>query len=252
MKPYFSLEKLDLYYGDASVLETFEKGFYDLCVTSPPYNLSIEYQGSNDFRAYDDYLNWCKNWLKNCYFWGKEQARLCLNVPLDTNKHGKQSLGADIIAIAKECGWKYQNTIIWNESNISRRTAWGSWLQASAPYAIAPVELIVVFYKNEYKRKKQTSTMSREEFLLYTNGLWSFSGESKKRLKHPAPFPRELPRRCIQLFSFLEDTIFDPFSGSGTTILEANALGRFSVGLEIEKEYCELSKKRILESLSLM
>lgn len=93
MKPYFSLEKLDLYHGDASVLETFEKGFYDLCVTSPPYNLSIEYQGSDDFRAYDDYLNWCKNWLKNCYFWGKEQARLCLNVPLDTNKHGKQSWG---------------------------------------------------------------------------------------------------------------------------------------------------------------
>lgn len=158
MKPYFSLEKLDLYHGDVSVLETFEKGFYDLCITSPPYNLSIEYQGSNDFRAYDDYLNWCKNWLKNCYFWGKEQARLCLNIPLDTNKHGKQSLGADMIAIAKECGWKYQNTIIWNESNISRRTAWGSWLQASAPYAIAPVELIVIFYKNEYKRQKQTST----------------------------------------------------------------------------------------------
>lgn len=108
MKPYFSLEKLDLYHGDASVLETFEKGFYDLCVTSPPYNLSIEYQGSDDFRAYDDYLNWCKNWLKNCYFWGKEQARLCLNVPLDTNKHGKQSLGADITIVAKECGWKYQ------------------------------------------------------------------------------------------------------------------------------------------------
>ncbi|UOR77419.1 DNA-methyltransferase [Helicobacter pylori] len=166
MKPYFSLEKLDLYHGDVSVLETFEKGFYDLCVTSPPY--------------------------------------------------------------------------------------WGSWLQASAPYAIAPVELIVVFYKNEYKRQKQTSTISKEEFLLYTNGLWSFSGESKKRLKHPAPFPRELPRRCIKLFSFLEDTIFDSFSGSGTTILEANALGRFSVGLEIEKEYCELSKKRILESLSLV
>ncbi|GAA8513246.1 hypothetical protein oki101_03980 [Helicobacter pylori] len=93
MKPYFSLEKLDLYHGDVSVLETFEKGFYDLCITSPPYNLSIEYQGSNDFRAYDDYLNWCKNWLKNCYFWGKEQARLCLNVPLDTNKHGSKVWG---------------------------------------------------------------------------------------------------------------------------------------------------------------
>ncbi len=108
------------------------------------------------------------------------------------------------------------------------------------------------FIKTNTNEKKQTSTMSREEFLLYTNGLWNFSGESKKRLKHPAPFPRELPRRCIQLFSFLEDTIFDPFSGSGTTLLEANALGRFSVGLEIEKEYCELSKKRILENLSLV
>ncbi|GAA6844440.1 hypothetical protein AOH207_04570 [Helicobacter pylori] len=107
-----------------------------------------------------------------------------------------------MIAIAKECGWKYQNTIIWNESNISRRTAWGSWLQASAPYAIAPVELIVVFYKNEYKRQKQTSTISKEEFLLYTNGLWSFSGESKKRLKHPAHSQGNYPGVALNCFLF--------------------------------------------------
>lgn len=179
MKPYFSLEKLDLYHGDASVLETFEKGFYDLCITSPPYNLSIEYQGSDDFRAYDDYLNWCKNWLKNCYFWGKEQARLCLNVPLDTNKHGKQSLGADIIALAKECGWKYQNTIVWNESNISRRTAWGSWLQASAPYAIAPVELIVVFIKTNTNAKNKLLQSVKRNFCSTRTGYGVLAANPK-------------------------------------------------------------------------
>ncbi|GHQ42335.1 hypothetical protein VN1224_00780 [Helicobacter pylori] len=77
MKPYFSLEKLDLYHGDASVLETFEKGFYDLCITSPPYNLSVEYQGSNDFRAYDDYLIGARIGLKIVIF-GVRSRRDCV------------------------------------------------------------------------------------------------------------------------------------------------------------------------------
>lgn len=81
--------------------------------------------------------------------------------------------------------------------------------------------------------------------MAWTNGVWTFSGESKKRIGHPAPFPRELPRRCIKLFSFIDDVIFDPFCGSGTTLIEAKNNNRFGVGLEIDSQYCSLIQKRI-------
>ena len=86
-------------------------------------------------------------------FLGKRWARFCLNIPLDKNKGGQQSVGADVTTLAKQIGWNYHSTIIWNERNISRRTAWGSWLSASAPYVIAPVELIVVLYKGSLEEK---------------------------------------------------------------------------------------------------
>ena len=88
--------------------------------------------------------------------------------------------------------------------------------------------------------------------MAWTNGLWTFNGESKKRIGHPAPFPRELPKRCIKLFSFVGDVVFDPFCGSGTTLLEADSNKRKGIGLELDREYCELSSKRIIENARLL
>ncbi|MGI0406995.1 DNA-methyltransferase [Helicobacter himalayensis] len=222
----------------------------DLIITSPPYNVGIEYNSNVDSNDYKHYLAFTQKWLKNCYFWAKDGARLCLNIPLDKNKGGQQSVGADITTIAKKVGWNYHSTIIWNEGNISRRTAWGSWLSASAPYVIAPVELILVLYKGEWKKKhKGQSDIQKQEFMAWTNGLWSFNGESKKRIGHPAPFPRELPKRCIKLFSFVGDVVCDPFSGSGTTMIEAYLNKRKFIGIELDSTYCELAKNRFLETI---
>ncbi len=161
---------------------------------------------------------------------------MCLNIPLDKNKGGQQSVGADIITIAKQVGFKYHATIIWNEGNISRRTAWGSWQSASAPYVIAPVELIVVLYKQKWQKRSGggKSDVAPAEFVGWTNGMWTFSGESKKRAGHPAPFPIEMPRRCIKLFSFVGDTVLDPFAGSGATLIMAAMLNRVAIGVEID------------------
>ena len=168
--------------------------------------------------------------------------------PLDTNLGGQRSFGADFTVICKEIGFKYHSTIVWNEGNVSRRTAWGSWLSASAPYVIAPVELIIVMYKgNAWKKKeKGQNDITKEEFMSWTNGLWTFNGERAKKIGHPAPFPIELPKRCIKLFSYVGDTVLDPFLGSGTTALAAKRVNRKCVGLELNPDFCELAKNRIL------
>ena len=218
----------------------------DLIVTSPPYNVGIDYNQHDDTIPYDEYLDWTKQWLKKALTLLKKDGRLCLNIPLDKNKGGIKPVYADIVKTALDVGFKYQTTIIWNEQNISRRTAWGSFMSASAPYVIAPVETIVVLYKESWKKlSKGESDITKEEFIEWTNGLWTFPGESKKRIGHPAPFPLELPKRCIKLFSYVGDTVLDPFLGSGTTAIAAYKLKRKAIGVEIDEKYFDLAIKRI-------
>lgn len=251
---FFVHKGISLYNGDVLVEDFFNQQFIDLIVTSPPYNVGIEYNSNNDEMSYEQYLDFSEKWMKNCFEWSKPQARFCLNIPLDKNKGGHKPVGADLTKIAQKVGWNYKTTIIWNEGNISRRTAWGSWKSASAPVVIAPVELIVVFFKDEWKKTNgsKISDISGEEFKNWTQGVWAFNGESKKKIGHPAPFPIELPYRCIKLFSYQRDTVFDPFSGSGTTLLTAQNLDRNSVGLELDKSYCELAQRRIINKTAVL
>jgi len=247
-KLYFQMDSIYIYHDDLLKTKCVDENSIDLIVTSPPYNLEIKYKSYNDEISYKDYLNFTEDWIVKCFMLAKDDGRFCLNIPLDKNKGGQQSVCADITTIAKKVGWKYHSTIIWNEQNISRRTAWGSWLSASAPYVIAPVEAIVVLYKKHWKKSKvnKISDISREEFMEWTNGVWNFKGESKKRIGHPTPFPIELPKRCIKLFTFVGDTVFDPFLGSGSTLIACAQSDRKGLGIEIDKNYCNLAKKRIL------
>nr|WP_319376899.1 site-specific DNA-methyltransferase [uncultured Methanoregula sp.] len=226
----------------------------DLIVTSPPYNVDIKYNSHDDQISYEKYLEFSEKWMRRCYGWLKDDGRFCLNIPLDKNKGGQQSVGADLTNIAKNIvKFKYHSTIIWNEGNISRRTAWGSWMSASAPYVIAPVELIIVFYKKDWKKTSgsKESKIVKKDFMDWTNGLWTFNGESKKKIGHPAPFPVELPRRCIQLFSYVGDTILDPFLGSGSTLVAALQNERKGIGIDIDTRYCHLAIERLQKETGL-
>ena len=221
----------------------------DLTVTSPPYNVDIDYGSTNDNEEYSDYLAFSKQWLLKTFDLTRDSGRLCLNIPLDKNKGGQQSVCADLTRIAKDIGWQYHSTIIWNEGNISRRTAWGSWLSASAPYVIAPVEVIVVLYKTQWKKlHRGTNDIQKDEFMAWTNGLWTFNGQHKKGAGgHPAAFPIELPKRCIKLFSYVEDVVLDPYLGSGSTLLAAHKTQRKAVGVDIDADYCDIAVRRYEE-----
>ena len=248
-KLYFRVKEILIYNDDILTTTTVENDSIDLIITSPPYNVNIKYNSHYDEMPYKDYLNFAREWLSKCYDLTKDDGRFCLNIPLDKNKGGQQSVCADLTTIAKQAGWKYHSTIIWNEQNISRRTAWGSWLSASAPYVIAPVEVIVLLYKKRWKKESgsKISDINKEEFREWTNGVWNFSGESKRKVGHPAPFPIELPKRCIKLFSYVGDTILDPFLGSGSTLVACSQTGRKGIGIEIDRGYCEMAKQRVIK-----
>ena len=255
--PYFEAENLLIYNDDIFSVSAgryhwhssfIQKSSVDLIVTSPPYNVDMHYNSHGDNLPYYKYLEFTEQWLIHCYELVKDDGRFCLNIPLDKNKGGQQAVCADITRIAQKVGWQYHATIIWNEGNISRRTAWGSWMSASAPYVIAPVEVILVLYKKNWKKTSgsKENDIARDEFMEWTNGVWVFSGQNKKGAGgHPAPFPVELPRRCIKLFSFVGDTVLDPFLGSGSTLIAAYQNNRKGIGVEIDKGYCDIAINRL-------
>lgn len=247
-KIFYKDENAVMLKGDMLNDKRIPDNYVDLIVTSPPYNIGKNYGETNDNLEYDDYIEFSYNWLRKCYGWAKEDGRLCMNIPIDTGKGVQRSLGADITCIAKDVGWNYRATIVWNEGNISKSSARGSFMSASSPHVISPVELIVVMYKKQWKKTyRGKSDTSKDEFIEWTNGIWTFPGESKKRIGHPAPFPAELPKRCIKLFSYVDDVVLDPFMGSGTTLIAAKMLNRKSIGIEMSRDFCELAFRRILK-----
>ncbi len=248
LTPYYQDhdKRVAIYQADTTDLSFLPDSSVDLVVTSPPYNLDVSYDGYRDDQPYEAYLEWVERWTRELLRVATSGGRACINIPLDSNKGGKRAVYADYVRIFVQAGWEYQTTIVWNEQNISRRTAWGSWLSPSAPFVTAPVEMVPVFFKGEWRRDREgrSTDIERDEFLAWTLGTWEFPGENPAKVGHPAPFPPELPRRLIKLYSFVEDTVLDPFVGSGTTCVVAKQLGRRAIGVDVDASYCELAARR--------
>jgi site-specific DNA-methyltransferase (adenine-specific) len=247
---------VDIYNEDSTDLSFLGEQSVQLVVTSPPYNLGKDYGTARDDATYLSYLDWVGQWSRQLYRVLEPGGRLCLNIPIDINlsfddggKRGTRKLPvlADFTQLLlRELGFVYNTTILWLEGNISRRTAWGSWLSASDPWVNTAAEAILVLSRDHRQRdgKGKTTDISREEFMEWTLGIWTFPGQNTSQHSHPAPFPEELARRLIKLFSFREDLILDPFLGSGTTCRVAKTLGRRSIGIEIDQRYCKIAANR--------
>jgi site-specific DNA-methyltransferase (adenine-specific) len=228
-------------------LRELSENTVDLIITSPPYNLSIGYADNTDTLDYNDYLNWATDWIYESKRVLKPDGRICINVPLETNLTGKRFIESDYINILENSRMLRMANI---KRNVTRRTAWGSWLSPVFPCVNNPLECILVYAK-ETKRHlgdKENIDITREEFITYTMGVWEMNPAKKSKVGHPAPFPEELPYRCMKLFSYRNDLVLDPFMGSGTTAVVAKRLGRRYLGFDITQKYCEMAD-RTLDSI---
>lgn len=221
-----------------------------LMITSPPYNVSKEYD--NDL-SLNEYLNLLKNCFTETYRVLVDGGRACINIA-NIGRKPYIPLSDYVSKIMIEIGFNMRGEIIWNKSaGAGISTAWGSFQSASNPILRDVHEYILIFSKGNYKRERdkeekelRKDNITKEEFIEWTKSVWTMNTESAKRIGHPAPFPEELPNRLIKLFSFTNDIVLDPFMGSGTTAIAAIKNNRNFVGYEINEEYINLANNRIL------
>ncbi len=215
-----------------------------LMVTSPPYNARKEYDEDLNLEEYLSMLG--KVW-EETYRALVPGGRACINIA-NLGRKPYLPLHSFIIEQMLSSGFLMRGEVIWDKAaSASPSTAWGSWLSASNPVLRDVHEYILIFSKEGFRRPKgdRENTISKEDFLAWTKSVWQFPAVQARQIGHPAPFPVELPHRCIQLYSFKDDVVLDPFAGSGSTCLAAQQDERHFVGYEINPDYCDLANSRL-------
>jgi len=229
-------------------LKQVEDNSVDLIVTSPPYNVGIEYDSWDDNMQWEDYLKWVREWLSECYRILKDDGRICINhyfcnAPRKNGDSCSRFPLFDFKNIMDDIGYHTHKIAMWDDLTMKKQTAWGSWLSASAPFIQTPYEGILIAYKNQWnKQNKGKSTISRGDFMEGCSGVWHIGTTPGYTI---ACFPERLPQLCIDLFSYENDVVLDPFSGSGTTCYVAKSLNRHFIGFEISENYYQESLSRL-------
>lgn len=237
---------LDVIFGHSSeeMTELPEHSIH-LMVTSPPYNVGKEY---DENLTLDEYVTFLERIMREVYRVLVPGGRACINVA-NLGRKPYIPMNGLIAKSMIDLGFLMRGEIIWDKAaTASTSTAWGSWQSASNPTLRDTHEYILVFCKGTFKRPKvegRESTIAKEEFLEYTKSVWGFASESARKVGHPAPFPVELPYRLIQLYTYSDEIVLDPFMGSGQTALAALKTGRHYVGYETNEEYLKLANERI-------
>lgn len=239
-------ECLDVILGKSSeAMEEIPDHSVHLMVTSPPYNVGKEYDRDITLEEYLAFLH--RVW-QEVYRVLVPGGRACINIA-NLGRKPYIPLHSYIVRDMTAIGFLMRGEVIWDKgASASPSTAWGSWMSAANPTLRDVHEYILIFSKGGFSRKnpgRRRATISREEFLELTKSVWTFPAVSARSVGHPAPFPVELPYRLIQLYTFEDDVVLDPFIGSGSTAIAALKGKRRYLGYEIEPQYIRLAHKRI-------
>jgi len=236
--------------GDArEVLRRLPDRCVHLMVTSPPYNVGKEYDEDLTLGEYLDFIEEVMREVYRVLVWG---GRICFNVA-DLGRRPYIPLHAYIVERLERIGFLLRGIVVWYKGDAvgASSTAWGTYASPVNPVLRDVHEYIIVASKGSFSRKAggREATITGREFVEFTRSVWKFPPESAERVGHPAPFPVELPYRCIQLYTFKGDVVLDPFIGSGTTAAAAVLTGRHFVGIDINPQYVELANRRLRELL---
>jgi len=247
--------------GDSRLMAEINNESVHLVITSPPYWQLKDYGSDNQIGfddSYEEYINNLNLVWNECYRILHKGCRLCVNIgdqfarSVYYGRYKVIPIRTEIIKFCETIGFDYMGAIIWQKVTTTNTTG-GASIMGSFPYPRNGIlkidyEFILIFKKigeapKVTKEIKEKSKMTQKEWNEFFTGHWNFNGQ--KQTNHIAMFPEELPKRLIKMFSFVGDTILDPFLGSGTTSLAAKNLDRNSVGYEINKDFLPVIKEKI-------
>ena len=228
------------------VMRSIPDNQIDLIITSPPYNVGIEYKNHTDILLYDDYLLFLFDTWKESKRILKNGGRIAINIPSITYKGEYKALYVDVINQMNELGLIMRGEILWYKQNISNRTAWGSWKSPSNPYLVQPYEFVLIFSNGEKKHfgDKDKIDITKKEFIEFSNSFWHIKPETRLGKNHPAPFPEKLVYRLLKFYTYKEDIVLDMFGGSGTVPLVCQKTNRHFVYIDNSEEYLSFAKSR--------
>jgi len=247
--------------GDSRWMKEVPNESVHLIITSPPYWQLKDYGndkqiGFND--TYEEYINNLNLVWNECSKILHKGCRLCINIgdqfarSVYYGRYKVIPIRTEIIKFLENAGFDYMGSIIWQKVTTCHTTG-GASVMGSYPYPRNGIikldyEFILIFKKYGESPKvsneiKEQSKLTQEEWNQYFTGHWNFSGERQD--KHLAMFPEELPRRLIKMFSFVGDTVLDPFLGSGTTSLAAKKLNRNSIGYEVNEDFLPIIREKL-------
>jgi site-specific DNA-methyltransferase (adenine-specific) len=267
------LETNKIINGDCvKVMANLPESCVDLIVTSPPYNVGIEYDTHQDRQSMEDYWQFTKDWLSESFRILKDDGRIAVNIPYEVNvqeRGGRILFMSEFYMIMKNLGFKFYGLVDLNEQSPhrSKTTAWGSWMSPSAPYIYNPKECVILAYKKNHikkikgepewvgevidveqedgttKKKTVYQEEHKKEFMDLVYGQWDYFADTKQMTK--ATFSMDIPMKAIKILTYRNDVVLDPFTGSGTSLCAAEISGRRWIGIELSENYCKVAKDRV-------
>jgi site-specific DNA-methyltransferase (adenine-specific) len=244
----------------------------DLVVTSPPYNVGIDYDSHDDRMTMEDYWEFTEQWLSKAFRLLKDDGRIAVNIPYEVNvqdRGGRILFMSEFWNVMKKVGFQFYGLVDLDENSPhrSKTTAWGSWMSPSSPYIYNPKECVILAYKKDrikkvkgepqwkgelvdleqedgtIKQKMMYQDEDKKEFMSLVYGQWEYFADTKQQTK--ATFSMDIPMRAIKILTYRNDVVLDPFTGSGTSLCAAEISGRRWLGIELSENYTKVAKERV-------